>query len=153
MAPTCAESTPLWARLGTTAHFCKVVILKLRAVPSCADLVQLSIGTALNPALALGTQLSLQKKPGSMRGLLDQALNDLLSSEYGTEKTVDSGLDFRVKFLVTFSVVPSSFGSGPRSGSEEGSYLRLTYFVYHSTLGWRKRTKKKRRSAGDSTRR
>ena len=36
------------ARLGTTAHFCKVVVLKLRAVPSCADLVHLSIGTALN---------------------------------------------------------------------------------------------------------
>jgi len=26
------------ARLGTTAHFCKVVVLNLRAVPSCADL-------------------------------------------------------------------------------------------------------------------
>jgi len=30
------------ARLGTASHFCEVV-LKLRAVPSCADLVQLSI--------------------------------------------------------------------------------------------------------------
>ena len=35
------------ARLGTTAHCCKVVVLKLRAVESCLDLVQLSIGTAL----------------------------------------------------------------------------------------------------------
>jgi len=25
------------ARLGTTAHFCRVIVLKLRAVPSCAD--------------------------------------------------------------------------------------------------------------------
>ena len=31
------------ARLGTAARFCEVVVRKLRAVPSCADLVQLSI--------------------------------------------------------------------------------------------------------------
>jgi len=29
------------------------------------------------------------------------------------------------------------------SGSEEGSYLRLIDFVYHSTLGWREIKKKK----------
>ena len=45
---------------------------------------------------------------------LDQGLNDLLSSEYGAYKAVDSGLDFQVKSLESFSVVPSSFGSGSR---------------------------------------
>jgi len=30
------------------------------------------------------------------------------------------------------------------SGSEAGSYLRLTDFVYHSTLGWIVITKKKK---------
>jgi hypothetical protein len=32
-----------------------------------------------------------------------------------------------------------------KSGSEEGSYFRLIYFVYHSTLGWRVIKKKKKK--------
>ena len=45
LSDTRVHESQIRARLGTTAHFCKVVVLKLRAAPSCADLVQLSIGT------------------------------------------------------------------------------------------------------------
>jgi len=37
------------------------------------------------------------------------------------------------------------------SGSEEGSYLRLIDFVYHSTLGWRVIKKKKKKTAVHGT--
>ena len=44
LSDTRVDEPQIRARLKTTAHFCTVVVLKLRAVPSCAELVHVSIG-------------------------------------------------------------------------------------------------------------
>ena len=54
-----AASRPVYepqirARLGTTAHFCEVVVLQLRAVLSCAELCQ--FGTALSDTSLRGNR-------------------------------------------------------------------------------------------------
>ena len=59
------------ARLGTTAHFCEVVVLKWRAVPSCADLVFVSLiswtsddrGSVVHPKPYRGTTLIRNRTP------------------------------------------------------------------------------------------
>jgi len=48
--------------------------------------------------------------------------------------------------------IKNNYFTEMRSGSEEGSYLRHIYFLYHSTLGLRVIKKKKKKKKVDAQR-
>ena len=62
LSKTRVDEPQIRARLGTTAHLCKVIVPKLRAVPSCADLIQLSIVLTLGSLQSvLPTSISMER--------------------------------------------------------------------------------------------
>ena len=76
------------ASLGTTAHFCKVVVLELRAVPSCADLVQRKHPTIVD-FIVLKLCTSIIQPSGNFHGGKILRLNVLrIQSDYPAPETL-----------------------------------------------------------------